>query len=54
MNSEKTARIDVDTVLKKWLLGKFGILLGLIILMMVFAFQSTVFMSLGNVKNIMI
>lgn len=40
--------------IRQLLLGKLGILLGLVILIIVFAVQSNVFLSSGNIKNILI
>jgi ribose transport system permease protein len=43
-----------EDLIKKQLLGKFGIILGLVALMAVFGSQSSVFLSMGNLQNILI
>ena len=54
MHDKITSLNSTPKFVQQLLLGKFGILLGLIVLTVVFAAQSDVFLSSGNVKNILI
>ena len=54
MRDNKIISSNNSKFIRQLLLGKLGILIGLIILTAVFALQSDVFLSSGNVKNILI